>query len=123
MQLLLFGLAVKPGPLSAVALRGLEDCTPLLLGVECALHACHGGVPILVRSSGVLRSAVEHLLHAAGVVGRHRGTAVEATGALARLVLQEVALVGLLAHDLAGSGDAEALRRSAVGLGLGHAVL
>src|SRR3954451_25028333 len=50
MQLLLFGLAVEPGPLSAVALRGLEDGTPLLLGVECALHACHGGVPILVRS-------------------------------------------------------------------------
>ena len=91
MQLLLFGLAVEPGPLAAVALRGLEDGTPLLLGVECALHACHGGVPILVRSvRGAALSAVEHLLHAAGVVGSHRGTAVEATGALARLVLQEV---------------------------------
>src|SRR6478752_3497451 len=41
MQLLLFGFAVEPRALSAVALRSLEDCAPLLLGIECALDACH----------------------------------------------------------------------------------
>ena len=46
MQLLLFGLAVQPRPLTAIALRCLEYCAPLLLGVDCALHACHGSVPI-----------------------------------------------------------------------------
>src|SRR6187200_2498479 len=50
MQLLLFGFAIQPGPLAAVPLGGLEYCAPLLLGVDCALYACHEGVPILVRA-------------------------------------------------------------------------
>src|SRR6201993_5158921 len=42
MQLLLFGLAVEPGPLAAIALRGLQDAAPLLVGVDRPLYACHG---------------------------------------------------------------------------------
>jgi hypothetical protein len=41
MQLLLFGFAVKPGPLAAVTLGRLEECPPLLLGIDCALDAGH----------------------------------------------------------------------------------
>src|SRR5580693_10036742 len=42
MQLLLFGFAVEPGALAAIAFRGLEDAAPLLVGVDCPLYACHG---------------------------------------------------------------------------------
>src|SRR6202453_737811 len=42
MQLLLFGFAVEPGALAAIAFRGLEDAAPLLVGVDCPLDACHG---------------------------------------------------------------------------------
>src|SRR5262249_44618062 len=38
---LLLGLAVQPGPLTAVALRTLEDYPALLLGVHRTLDACH----------------------------------------------------------------------------------
>src|SRR6185437_15390984 len=41
MKLLLFGLAVEPGSLAAIALRGLQDAAPLLVGVDRPLHACH----------------------------------------------------------------------------------
>src|SRR6185437_6986034 len=41
MQLLLFGFAVEPGSLAAIALRGLQDAAPLLVGVDRPLHACH----------------------------------------------------------------------------------
>src|SRR5215218_2164278 len=65
-------------------------------------------------------SAVQHLLDALGVVGRHLGAALESTGASARLVLKQVTAVGLLAQDLAGGGAAEPFGGTAVGLGLGH---
>src|ERR1700758_4326679 len=42
MQLLLFGFAIEPGPLAAIAFRGLEDAAPLLVGVDRPLYACHG---------------------------------------------------------------------------------
>ena len=81
-ELLLLGFAVKPGPLTAVALGRLEEGPPLLLGVDCALHAGHG---VFLFSFGEVRgsaSAVQQLLDALGVTGRHRGATVETTGPL-----------------------------------------
>src|SRR6201996_187911 len=49
MQLLLFGFAVEAGPLAAIALGGLQNGAPLLLGVDCPLYACHG---VFLSSSG-----------------------------------------------------------------------
>src|ERR1700722_8965788 len=66
------------------------------------------------------KSAVQQLLDTFLVVGRHLGAAVEAPGALGRLVLEQVATVGLLAHDLSGAGDPEPFRSAAVGLRLWH---
>src|SRR6185295_11591144 len=53
MQLLLFGFAVQPRALTAVALGCLEYCAPLLVGVHCALYACHGSVPIRSGRTGL----------------------------------------------------------------------
>src|SRR5581483_7857636 len=130
MKLLLFGLAVEPGSLAAIALRGLQDAAPLLVGVDRPLHACHwvfllsftigwsGRRASPRRGSGRRGwSAVQQAVDALGVVGRHRGAAVEAPGSLGRLVLEQMPPVGLLANDLPGSGAPEPLRRPAVGLG------
>src|SRR3954453_16105989 len=65
-------------------------------------------------------SATEQLLDA-GVVGAGElDLVVEPPRPLARLVLEPVIAVGAAAHQLARSGDAEALRGAALGLGLGH---
>jgi hypothetical protein len=66
------------------------------------------------------RSAVQHSFDPLGVVRRHRGTPVEASRPLGRLVLEQVPAAGLLTHDLPGAGAPESLRRSAVGFGLRH---
>src|SRR6202041_2254946 len=66
------------------------------------------------------RSAVQQLLDPLGVVGRHDGPSIQPARPLGRLVLQQVAAAGFLTHDLPGAGATESLRRSAVGLGLGH---
>src|ERR1700748_1391361 len=66
------------------------------------------------------RSAVQQLLDPLGVVGRHHCPSVQPSRPLGGLVLHQVAEVGFLAHDLPSSGATESLRRSAVGLGLGH---
>src|SRR6201999_1376661 len=66
------------------------------------------------------RSAVQQLLDPLGVVGRHHGPSVQPSRPLGGLVLHQVAAVGFLAHDLPSPGATESLRRSAVGLGLGH---
>src|SRR5215831_9812709 len=65
-------------------------------------------------------SAVQQLLDALAVVGRHLGATIEPPGALGRLVLEQVPTIGLLAHDLSGSGQPEPLGSAAVGLRLGH---
>src|SRR5205807_6975160 len=83
-------------------------------------YACHGGVPLRSgRTVGGLL-AVQQFLDALGVIRRHLGAAIEASGALGRLVLEQVPTVGLLAHDLAGPGQPEPLGGAAVGLRLGH---
>src|SRR5262249_25650616 len=64
--------------------------------------------------------AVQQRVDAFGVVGRHSSAAIEPTGALARLVLEQVPTVGFLADDLPGPGAPEPLRRPAVRLGLRH---
>src|SRR6185312_11875574 len=120
MQLLLFSFAIQSRPLTAVTLRCLEHCSPLLLGVDCALHACHGSVPIRSGCAGVGLLAVKQLLDAFRVVGRHLGAALEPTGPGAGLPLEHVATVGLLAHDLSGPGAPESLRSAAMGLRLWH---
>ena len=45
---------------------------------------------------------------------------VQPASPLGRLVLKQVPAIGFLAHDLAGTGLPEPLRRPTVGLGLGH---
>src|SRR3954466_460456 len=49
---LLLGLAVQPGPLSAVAAGGLEGRPALLLGVDRPLHACPARAPVFSLRSG-----------------------------------------------------------------------
>src|SRR5271165_1612859 len=86
------------------------------------------GVPIVVRTSWLLRrcllygrrSAVQHLVDPLGVVARHGGTPLQPSRSGARLVLEHVPAIGLLTHDLPGSGAPESFRRPTVGLGLGH---
>src|SRR3954470_9836161 len=56
---LLLRLAVEPGPLAAVAAGPLQGGAPLLLGVDRALHACHGGVLTSDRLRGSTRCAGE----------------------------------------------------------------
>src|SRR6476646_7729963 len=120
MQLLLFGFAIQARPLTAVTLRCLEYCAALLLRVYCALHACHESLPISLGSCTGSSSAVQQLLDAGLVVGRHLGATIEPTGALGRLMLEQVPTVGLLAHDLAGPGQPEPLGSAAMGLRLWH---
>src|SRR5271156_2601090 len=66
------------------------------------------------------RSAVQQLLDPLGVVGRHRGTSIQSSRPLGRLVLEQVPAAGFLTHDLPGAGAPESLRRATVALGLGH---
>src|ERR1700741_2273733 len=130
MQLLLFGFAIEPGPLAAIAFRGLQDAAPLLVGVDRPLYACHGcsysrsdvnGSGTAPGSvPGPLGSAVEQRVAPLGVVGCNRRAAVQPPGSFGRLVLEQVPTIGFLAHDLCGSGAAEPLGRTAVGLGLWH---
>src|SRR5262249_6692096 len=72
MQLLLFGFAVEPGSLAAIALRGLQDAAPLLVGVDRPLYACHGGSYSRSYVNGQVparRSAVQQRVDPFGVVG------------------------------------------------------
>src|SRR4028119_473655 len=71
------------------------------------------------RGSGC-RSATEELagLHLVGAADL--GLAVEATGHLRRLLLEDVVHAGLAPHDLAGAGHLEALGGASVRLHLGH---
>src|SRR5436309_14489224 len=78
------------------------------------------GVFLFPRADVGEKSAVQQLLDAGPVVGRHLGAALKAPSALGRLVLEQVPTVGLLAHDLAGPGQPESLGSAAVGLRLGH---
>src|SRR5215207_4914918 len=49
---LLLGLAVQPGPLTAVAAGGLQGRPALLLGVDRPLHACHVRAPVFSSVKG-----------------------------------------------------------------------
>src|SRR5919199_1360843 len=67
------------------------------------------------------RSAqAEQALRLLGVGGGHGGVLLERPGLLAGLDLQPVAQAGLLAQNLPGAGDLEALLRTAVRLVLRH---
>src|SRR5699024_5283063 len=65
-------------------------------------------------------SEPEEPLHAGHIGRRDVRATVETTGALGRLLLHDVAAVGLLADQLAGSGLPEALGGALVGLHLRH---
>src|SRR5205814_7894604 len=70
---------------------------------------------------GVWRaSAAEQLLDPLRVGLGDRDETGEATGPLGRLALEQVALAGLLGHDLAATGDPDALAHARVGLHLRH---
>src|SRR3546814_3503744 len=69
------------------------------------------------------RSETEHLLRARDVVLGDLGGAGHATGHLGGLLLQVVALAGLLPEDLAAAGDPEPLAGTGVRLVLRHVVL
>src|SRR5262249_48025457 len=116
------GFPVQPGALAAIAFRGLQDGSALLVGVDCALDACHDVRSYSRSGKGTEggASAVQQLLDATSVLGRHRGAAIETTGAGCRLELEIVSAERLLAHDLSGAGAPEPLTGTAVGLGLGH---
>src|SRR5690625_3424848 len=73
-----------------------------------------------VRDCGAAVSAVQHLVDTLGVGSGHLGSTGQPAGAGGRLVLHEVATVGLLPHDLSGAGATEPLCSAAVGLRLGH---
>src|SRR5690242_14809627 len=66
------------------------------------------------------RSAAEKLLGAGDVVLGNLDSAGHPTGDLGGLLLEVVALAGLLAKDLAGAGHAEALAGTGVALVLRH---
>src|SRR5699024_7016003 len=66
------------------------------------------------------RSAAQQLLHALDVGLGDIGIAAQAALTGGGLVLQQVAGVGLLAHELARAGDADALLGTRVGLVLRH---
>src|ERR1700758_408679 len=114
MQLLLFGFAIEPGPLAAIAFRGLEDAAPLLVGVDRPLYACHGcsysrsdvNGQVLVPGPAPRPwgSAVQQRFDALGVVGCNRRAAVQPPGSFGRLVLEQGPTIGFLAHDLSGPG-------------------
>src|SRR5579875_3338564 len=70
MQLLLFGFAVEPGPLAAIAFRGLQDGAPLLLRVDCPLHACHGWFLSGSDVNGCAAAAEHQALPAGKVCGQ-----------------------------------------------------
>jgi len=73
-----------------------------------------------MRPIGLL---AEELLDELAVGGREDLVLVEAALAVARLDLEVVAHAGLLLHDLAGTGDLEALLRPRMGLLLRHCFL
>ena len=112
---LLLGLAVEARALAAVARGLLENGTTLLLGVNSPLHTCHGETPWWVG-----RSATEQLLDLADVGRGDRLVLGQLALAAGGLDLQQVALVGLLAHELAAAGDPEALLGTGVRLVLRH---
>src|SRR6478735_1226075 len=135
---LLLGLAVEARPLTAVAAGALENDSTLLLGVDRPLHACHVNTPSLLDAvlaaaglpetrllseslmGGGPGSLAEELLGLLGVRLGELDVVRDGTHLLARLVLEQVATAGLLAHDLAGAGEAETLLRTAVRLHLRH---
>src|SRR3954452_24531967 len=135
---LLLGLAVQTRPLPAVTAGALENDATLLLGVDRPLHACHVNTPSLldavlaaaglpgtrllseVLMGGGPGSLAEELLGLLGVRLGELDVVRDGTHLLARLVLEQVATAGLLAHDLAGAGEAETLLRTAVRLHLRH---
>src|SRR5262249_40570417 len=113
---LLLGLAVHPRPLAAVPAGPLKHHPALLVGVDRPLHACHVSTPW--RRAGLLS---QQLLDLLGVRGGERHLASQPPGAPARLVLEQVLAVRATAQHLPGTGQPEALVRSAVRLHLWHA--
>ncbi len=119
MQLLLFGFAVQPRPLAAVALGRLEYCAPLLLGVDCALHACHGVFLFSFGSKGQVRAAdaqpfsslLTRLLSLADTSVRPSRRRVRVLD----LCSSRWRRSAFCAHDLAGSGAAEPLAKRRCG--------
>src|SRR6201746_46655 len=75
---------------------------------------------VIGRELSARGSATEQLLDAAVVRAGELDLVEQPPGAPARLVLEQVVAVRAAAHDLARSGDPEALGGAAVGLGLGH---
>src|SRR5208282_5602732 len=65
-------------------------------------------------------SLAQQSLHLLQVSGRNQHLVLEAAGSRARLVLEQVVAVGPAAHDLAGTGQPEALAGTAVRLHLRH---
>src|SRR6478672_1176675 len=129
---LLLRLAVEARTLSAVTAGALEDDPALLLGVHCPLDACHVVTPCcLVRGalvstgktgvgSGSSGSETQHLLRALDVGLGELGGARHPTRHLRGLLLEVVALAGLLPQDLARAGDPEPLASTGVRLVLRH---
>src|SRR5918997_121904 len=115
---LLLRLAVEARALAAVAAGALESRTALLVGVDRPLHACH--VMLLAvsgrkwsrrprRGRPPRASLAEQLLDRLDVSRGNDLVHRQTAGPPARLVLQVVARVGLLAHDLAAARDPETL--------------
>src|SRR5579885_491804 len=80
-------------------------------------------IAVLLRSSscgGLRASEAEQLLHAVAVAARELGFGAQVPLPLRRLLLEDVVLEGLAAHDLAAAGHLEALGRALVGLHLRH---
>src|SRR5262249_46181688 len=94
----------------------LKHHPALLVGVNRPLHACHFSTPW--RWAGLLS---QQLLNRLGVRGGDDHLARQPAGAPARLVLEQVLAVRATAHHLSGTGQPEALVRSAVRLHLWHA--
>src|SRR6478609_4278702 len=120
---LLLRLAVEARALAPVTAGALEDDPALLLGVHCPLDACHFVTPS--KLLGVVPtgrdhrnwcegSETQHLLGALDVALRELDGAGHAAGDLGGLLLEVVALAGLLAKDLARARHPEALARAGV---------
>src|SRR5436190_18737915 len=92
----------------------------MLLAVDGTLGACHGGCSRWFETRGKGLLATEQALDVTLVAAGHLGPAAETTGALARLLLEQVRPEGLAPPDLAPPGGHEALRGAAVCLLLGH---
>src|SRR5579871_4186915 len=89
----------------------------------CRLRGAYAGASVNATAQGAacgLGSLAEQPLDLLDVGGGRDHFAGHPAGVRGRLVLEQVALAGLTAHDLAGAGEAEALLGTAVGLVLRH---